>query len=99
MLPSENNNRMTKVGFKLVHPLLTRWHEDIQIIFCLGRNDKTRISMEQNPMYRKENIHIMGYTNEVDKLMEVSDLLITKPGGMTCSEGLTSFARISSLIM
>lgn len=73
---------------KLVHPLLTRWHEDIQIIFCLGRNDKTRISMEQNPMYRKENIHIMGYTNEVDKLMEVSDLLITKPGGMTCSEGL-----------
>lgn len=65
---------------KLVHPLLTRWHEDIQIIFCLGRNDKARISMEQNPMYRKENIHIMGYTNEVDKLMEVSDLLITKPG-------------------
>lgn len=73
---------------KLLHPMLTRWHEDIQIIFCLGRNDKARISMEQNPMYRKENIHIIGYTNEVDKLMEVSDLLITKPGGMTCSEGL-----------
>lgn len=73
---------------EVVNQLLTRWHEDVQIIFCLGRNDKSRISMEQNPLYQKENIHIIGYTNEVDKLMEVSDLLITKPGGMTCSEGL-----------
>lgn len=73
---------------EVVNQLLTRWHADVQIIFCLGRNDKSRISMEQNPLYQKENIHIIGYTNEVDKLMEVSDLLITKPGGMTCSEGL-----------
>lgn len=73
---------------EVVNQLLTRWHEDVQIIFCLGRNDKSRISMEQNPLYQKDNIHIIGYTNEVDKLMEVSDLLITKPGGMTCSEGL-----------
>ncbi|MFC9707465.1 glycosyltransferase [Paenibacillus sp. NPDC056933] len=73
---------------EVVNQLLIRWHEDVQIIFCLGRNDKSRISMEQNPLYQKENIHIIGYTKEVDKLMEVSDLLITKPGGMTCSEGL-----------
>jgi processive 1,2-diacylglycerol beta-glucosyltransferase len=73
---------------EVVNKLLTRWHNNIQIIFCLGRNDKIRISMEQNPEYRKENIHIIGYTKEVDKLMEVSDLLITKPGGMTCTEGL-----------
>ncbi|MEY8744566.1 MGDG synthase family glycosyltransferase [Paenibacillus tundrae] len=73
---------------EVVNQMLTRWHKDIQLIFCLGRNDKVRISMEQNPIYQKENIHIIGYTNEVDKLMEVSDLLITKPGGMTCSEGL-----------
>ncbi|WP_145409157.1 MGDG synthase family glycosyltransferase [Paenibacillus xylanexedens] len=73
---------------EVVNQTLTRWHKDIQLIFCLGRNDKVRISMEQNPIYQKENIHIIGYSNEVDKLMEVSDLLITKPGGMTCSEGL-----------
>lgn len=73
---------------KVVHQLLARWHEDIQIIFCLGRNDKIRISMEQDPLFQQENIHIIGYTTEIDKLMEVSDLLITKPGGMTCSEGL-----------
>ncbi|CAH1206923.1 MULTISPECIES: MGDG synthase family glycosyltransferase [Paenibacillus] len=73
---------------EVINQFLTRWHEDIQIIFCLGRNDKARTDMEQNPTYQKENIHIMGYTKEIDKLMEVSDLLITKPGGMTCSEGL-----------
>jgi processive 1,2-diacylglycerol beta-glucosyltransferase len=44
--------------------------------------------MEQDPLFQQENIHIIGYTTEIDKLMEVSDLLITKPGGMTCSEGL-----------
>lgn len=44
--------------------------------------------MERNPIYQQPNIHVMGFTREVDKLMEVSDLLVTKPGGMTCSEGL-----------
>ncbi|CAI6017879.1 Processive diacylglycerol beta-glucosyltransferase [Paenibacillus sp. JJ-100] len=73
---------------KVLHQLLAGWHEDIQIIFCLGRNDKVRHSMEQDPLFQQENIHIIGYTTEIDKLMEVSDLLITKPGGITCSEGL-----------
>ncbi|MBR2566465.1 MAG: UDP-N-acetylglucosamine--LPS N-acetylglucosamine transferase [Paenibacillus sp.] len=73
---------------KVLHQLLAGWHENIQIIFCLGRNDKVRHSMEQDPLFQQENIHIIGYTTEVDKLMEVSDLLITKPGGITCSEGL-----------
>lgn len=31
---------------------------------------------------------MIGFTLEVDKLMEVSDILVTKPGGMTCTEGL-----------
>lgn len=33
---------------------------------------------------------IIGYTNDVNKLMQASDLLLTKPGGLTITESLAS---------
>ncbi|MGZ9583494.1 MGDG synthase family glycosyltransferase [Paenibacillus marinisediminis] len=68
--------------------LLTRWSNEIQFIFCIGNNEKLHRRLLLNPRYRHPNVHIIGYTNEIDKLMDVSDLLITKPGGMTCTEAL-----------
>lgn len=68
--------------------LLTRWSNEIQFIFCIGNNEKLHRRMLSNPRYTHPNVRILGYTNEVDKLMDVSDLLITKPGGMTCTEAL-----------
>ncbi|EFU39075.1 Monogalactosyldiacylglycerol synthase [Paenibacillus vortex V453] len=73
---------------EVVHEFLTRWRGEVQIIFCLGNNDKGREEMESNPRFQHPNIRILGFTREIDKLMEVSDLLVTKPGGMTCTEGL-----------
>ncbi|MFD2610981.1 MGDG synthase family glycosyltransferase [Paenibacillus gansuensis] len=67
---------------------MANWNQDVQMIICLGSNEKARAELEQNPVFRKENIHLLGFTKEVDKLMEVSDLLVTKPGGMTCTEGM-----------
>jgi processive 1,2-diacylglycerol beta-glucosyltransferase len=64
------------------------WRDQIQFIFCLGSNEKARLNMANNPQFKHPNIHLLGFTNEVDQLMEISDLLITKPGGMTCTEGL-----------
>ncbi|CAM2988513.1 glycosyltransferase [Paenibacillus sediminis] len=72
----------------VVNDFLTRYRESVQIIFCLGNNEKALRKMEDNPMFNHPNIHKIGFTRQVDKLMEVSDLLITKPGGMTCTEGL-----------
>nr|WP_211184526.1 glycosyltransferase [Paenibacillus lemnae] len=73
---------------QVVHEYLTRWADKIQIIFCLGSNDEARRKMESKMCFKHANVHILGFSHEVDKLMEVSDLLITKPGGMTCTEGL-----------
>lgn len=67
---------------------LTSWADRIQLIFCLGSNMKLLEKMEDNPMFDHPNIRILGYTHQINKLMDVSDLLITKPGGMTCTEGL-----------
>ena len=73
---------------EVVNDHLIHWADEIQMIFCLGSNDKIRNKMEQEERFKHPNIHIIGYTKEIDKLMEVSDLLVTKPGGMTCTEGL-----------
>lgn len=71
-----------------VNSLLALYRERIQIIFCFGNNEKSLEKMKKDPRFIHPNIHLLGFTKEIDKLMEVSDLLITKPGGMTCSEGL-----------
>lgn len=67
---------------------MSTWKDQIQFMFCMGSNQKMIQKMLQDPMFQHPNIHILGYTNEVNKLMDVSDLLISKPGGMTCTEGM-----------
>ncbi len=67
---------------------ITRWRDQVQLIFCLGSNVKTLAKLSDHPSFRHQNIRLMGFTSDVDKLMDASDLLITKPGGMTCTEGL-----------
>ena len=39
---------------------------------------------------REQNVRIIGYTNEVPKLMKTSDLVISKPGGLTSTESIAS---------
>lgn len=68
--------------------MLTHWRKDIQLIFCIGDNEKLRRRMLENPRFQHENVHLMGYTRKIAQLMDISDLLITKPGGMTCTEAM-----------
>ncbi len=72
----------------MVNEALAGWSDKVQIVFCLGKNEKLLGEMMKDSTYSHPNISLTGFTREIDKLMEVSDLLVTKPGGMTCSEGL-----------
>lgn len=67
---------------------MVRWRDRLQFIFCMGSNEKALSRLVGNPLFAHPNIRLFGFTREIDKLMDVSDLLITKPGGMTCTEGL-----------
>jgi processive 1,2-diacylglycerol beta-glucosyltransferase len=64
------------------------WRDSIQFLICLGTNEKAKQQLLEEEAFRHPNIHLIGYTNEISKLMDVSDLLITKPGGMTCTEAM-----------
>ena len=43
-----------------------------------------------NELHAESKIKILEYTNQVPELMSISDLVITKPGGLTITESLAS---------
>ena len=65
---------------------------DIQVIAIAGKNEKMkqefeRIVKEKN---KEDTIKVLPFTDKVPELMSISDLVITKPGGLTVSESLAS---------
>ena len=66
--------------------------DNIQIVAISGKNQKMKDKFEElaNNSNKTEDIKIMEYTNSVPELMSVSDLVATKPGGLTTSESLAS---------
>jgi len=61
---------------------------EIQIIAVTGSNKKLKSHLEKLAYNSDKNIQILGYTDKISELMDVSSLLITKPGGITISEAL-----------
>ncbi len=61
---------------------------DIQIIAVTGTNQKLKAQLEQSANKSNKKVLILSYTDRINELMDISDLLITKPGGMTISEAL-----------
>ena len=67
-------------------------HENIQIVAIAGKNPKMKESFE-NLVYelgKFDKVKILEYTNKVPELMSISDLVVTKPGGLTTTESLAS---------
>ena len=70
---------------------LTNYLDTYQIVAISGKNKKmnTQFLNLQNKINNKD-LHIYKYTNQVPELMSISDLVITKPGGLTSSESIAS---------
>ncbi|MFJ7724791.1 glycosyltransferase [Neobacillus sp. NPDC097160] len=60
----------------------------IQIIIVCGRNMKLKHQLEELLSNSKHHILLLGYSENVNELMELSDLMISKPGGVTTSEAM-----------
>ena len=65
---------------------------DLQIIAIAGRNESMKKKFEDivNSSGRQDSIKVLDYTNKVPELMSISDLVVTKPGGLTTTESLAS---------
>jgi processive 1,2-diacylglycerol beta-glucosyltransferase len=67
---------------------LERVSQKIQEIIVCGSNKKLYDSLlEIINNYHKKNI-LLGFTDQISELMSISDILITKPGGITTAEAL-----------
>ena len=62
------------------------------MIAISGKNEKMKNEFEEivNKNNKQDNIKILEYTDKVPELMHISDLVVTKPGGLTTSESLAS---------
>ena len=65
---------------------------DMQIVAIAGKNEKMKLAFEQivEKYNAKSYVRILGFTDKIPELMSISDLVVTKPGGMTTTESLAS---------
>lgn len=66
--------------------------QEIQMIAIAGKNEKMKARfqkiVEENDANKR--VKVLSFTNQIPELMSISDLVISKPGGMTTSECLAS---------
>jgi processive 1,2-diacylglycerol beta-glucosyltransferase len=67
---------------------LGRIKNDIQMIVISGTNNRLNTYLNRRIRKITKKVILMGYTDSVDELMSISDIIITKPGGLTVSEAL-----------
>ena len=74
---------------------LSRLRHPAQAVVICGKNPELQANLEQ--LAREVelntpglNFRVMGYTNEMHRWMQMSDLFIGKPGGLTTAEALAS---------
>jgi processive 1,2-diacylglycerol beta-glucosyltransferase len=59
---------------------------DFQTLVVAGRNEELRRELAGRD--RRHPTHVFGFVTNMNELMAVSELIITKPGGLTTSEAL-----------
>ena len=65
---------------------LDRVPYDFQLITVCGSNSAVKARIDE--MNTQKRILNLGFVNYIDKLMDASDCIISKPGGLTTSEAL-----------
>ena len=67
-------------------------NNNIQIVAISGKNVKMKENFEHlvAELDKQKYVKILEYTDKVPELMSISDLVVTKPGGLTTTESLAS---------
>ncbi|MFA5096083.1 MAG: glycosyltransferase [Candidatus Omnitrophota bacterium] len=73
---------------KKIVKALEKVQKDIQEIVVTGTNSKLYNSLRRKIKRYKKKIVVFGYAQNINELMFVSDIVISKPGGVTTSEVL-----------
>ena len=61
---------------------------DVQAIFLAGKNDELKAEAEELAKTAKFPVKVIGYSDEVEKIMQSANVMISKLGGLTTFEAL-----------
>lgn len=61
---------------------------DVQAIFLAGKNEDLRREAEEIAKTAKFPIKVIGYSDEIEKLMQSANVMVSKLGGLTTFEAL-----------
>ena len=59
-----------------------------QLIVVCGTNRRLEVILQKRAARYKKKMVVLGHIKNVDELMEISTIVITKPGGLTTAEAL-----------
>lgn len=59
-----------------------------QVLVLCGTNASLKAKVEALSAATKGRVRAMGFTTQVDVLLEAADVIVSKAGGLTCSEAL-----------
>ena len=61
---------------------------DVQAIFLAGRNEELRTEAEALAANAKFPVKVIGYSDQVERLMQAANVMVSKLGGLTTFEAL-----------
>jgi UDP-N-acetylglucosamine:LPS N-acetylglucosamine transferase len=67
---------------------LVRGELDVQAIFLAGKNEELRKEAEEIASRAKFPVKVIGYSDEIEKLMQSANIMVSKLGGLTTFEAL-----------
>jgi UDP-N-acetylglucosamine:LPS N-acetylglucosamine transferase len=67
---------------------LVRGELDVQAIFLAGRNEELRSEAESIAAGAKFPVKVIGYSEQVEQLMQAANVMVSKLGGLTTFEAL-----------
>jgi processive 1,2-diacylglycerol beta-glucosyltransferase len=83
-------------GMEQLVNMMAKWRNHMQILVVTGRNHQLYQSLATDPKLDHPNIRITGYIQSLSEWMEAADLILTKPGAMTCTEAI---AKVKPLLL
>lgn len=85
-------------GIKKVFKELLNLQTKVKLIVVCGNNKTLKKALEErlSIIETTVDVTILGFTNQISQYMEISDVIITKPGGLTVTE---AFAKNIPMII
>ncbi len=80
---------------EMLYQAIMRIETPIELVVVAGRNEKLLARLETCEVPPPHRAKVLGFTDQIDELMLLADVVVSKPGGLTTSEVLARGAAMA----